>query len=360
MADIGKIDSRLAVPETLGRDDLKMYDVREAPFTLYGVTYSDGAYRRMPKDVAAKVSEGVYTLAEYTAGGRVAFMTDADTIAITCKRSDLWRMPHMALLGSAGFDLYVRGEDGRLRYCKSFLPTNAKEGYASLVSLGEYVIRGEKTMREFVIHFPLYCPITELLVGLPKNARLEKWNGYKRTKSMVFYGSSITQGGCASAPGNDYTGRLSRRFDTDYINLGFSGSCKAEKPMMEYLAGLDMSVFVYDYDHNAPSVGYLEATHYAGYRIIRDAHPDLPIILCTMPGYDRGDSVPAARCKVIKETYDRALSEGDKNIYLVDGSVVYAHFIADGCTVDGTHPNDLGFYRMAEAVGEKLSVIFGE
>ncbi len=352
MTDLGKIDSRLAVPTTLGRDDLHMYDVTEAPFSLYGVTFSEGRFRRMPKAVASAVSEGVENLSENTAGGRVCFATDADVIALSCKRPSLWRMPHMTLLGSAGFELDIRDEEGKIVYYGSFIPTNESAGYASLVKFAE------KKMREIVIHFPLYCPISEVLIGLPEGARLAKWNGYKHETPIVFYGSSITQGGCASTSGKDYASRISRRFDSNYLNLGFSGSAKGEDTMMDYLAGLSMSAFVYDYDYNAPTVEHLRETHYKGYRKIRDANLTLPIILASRPNFDCTYEKSNARRDVIRETYEKALAAGDGYIRFVDAEVHYPHFNAEDCTVDGTHPNDLGFYRMAKAIGDKLADFF--
>ncbi len=360
MANMDKIDERLAVKSAFGRDDIVWHDPTKAPFTLYGVTYEDGRYHRMPDEVAKTVSEGVFELARYTAGGRVAFMTDADAVAISCKRPGLWKMSHMPLLGSAGFDLHIRRADGKLVFYGSFVPPDKADGYESIINFPK------KEMREIVIHFPLYCAVTELSVGLPACTKLQAWNGYKRETPIVFYGSSITQGGCASKPSNDYVNRISRMFDTNYRNFGFSGSAKGERTMMQYLASLDMSMFVYDYDYNAPSLEHLRKTHYTGYRTIRDAHPDLPIIICTMPGYDRKDpspaypTVPMRRRNIILGTYARALAEGDRNIYFVDGKKEYPHFNEDDCTVDNVHPNDLGFYRMAGTIGEKIANIWGE
>ena len=118
MTDIGQIDKRLAVSTSFGRDDIVMHDPRQEPFTLYGVyyDYEKGVYRRMAEEIASTVNDGVKELSIHTAGGRVCFSTDADAIAISCRRPTLWRMPHMALIGSAGFDLYIRGEDGKLTY----------------------------------------------------------------------------------------------------------------------------------------------------------------------------------------------------------------------------------------------------
>lgn len=214
----------------------------------------------MPEHVAASVSDGVRELSAHTAGGRVCFTTDSEFVAISCRRPGLWLMPHMRLPApAASTSIHARADVSSI--IGTFMPDSGKrEGYDSILKFPT------KKTREILIHFPLYCGITSLSVGLAAGASLGGWSGYKREKPVVFYGSSITQGACANTPGNDYIGRLSRRFDFNYINLGFSGSAKGEQAMMDYIAGLDMSMFVYDYDHNAPDSEHLAATHYKGYQ----------------------------------------------------------------------------------------------
>ena len=209
-----------------------------------------------------------------------------------------------------------------------------------------------------MLQMPLYAKVESFYIGLSKGSTLEGWSeGYTREKPIVFYGSSITQGGCAATSGSDYASRISRRFDSDYINLGFSGSARGEDVMMDYIAGLDMGMFVYDYDHNSPSPEHLEKTHYKGYAKVRAAHPDVPIVMITRPDFiDKGEFV--ARRNVVAATYQRALDEGDKNVYFIDGQKEFATFIRDECTVDGCHPNDLGFYRMAEVLGTVIEEIW--
>lgn len=343
MTDITQFDKNFKVWSDLGRNDIVWHDANTEPFTLYGVFYDGECYRRMTDDVAKTVNDGVRELCKHTAGGRVCFSTDSDFVAITCKRPALWRMAHMTLVGSAGFDLYTRA-NGVLTHYGTFVPSNETHGYSSIVKFPT------KEKREILIHFPLYAGVTELSVGVAEGAALEKWGGYNREKPVVFYGSSITQGACASTPGGDYIGRVSRRFDTNYINLGFSGSAKGEDTMMEYIAGLDMSCFVYDYDQNVPDAAHLEKTHYAGYRKVRDAHPDMPIIMMSSPHYDKPMWEGSVRRDVIAASFARAKAEGDENVYFIDGKVTFPTFNADGCTVDTCHPNDLGFWRMSEAV----------
>ena len=354
MADISSIDKNLKIAESFGREDIVLYDAKEAPFSLYGVFYEDGLFRRMPKAVAQTVNEGVAELSGHTSGGRVCFSTNSECIALTCTRPSFWAMGHMARTGNGGFSLYER-MGGKWVYRATFVPPGTPSGFSSIVDLGE------KKERELMLQMPLYAPISSLYIGISNGSSLAEWRGgYARKKPIVFYGSSITQGGCASTPGGDYAGRVSRRFDSDYINLGFSGSAKGEKAMMQYIAGLDMSIFVYDYDYNAPDAEHLAKTHYAGYRTVREAKPELPIIMLSSPNYDKiGFNAPERR-DIIAASYERARAEGDENVYFIDGKVHFATFNADECTVDGCHPNDLGFTRMAEALISVIKQIWKE
>ena len=137
-------------------------------------------------------------------------------------------------------------------------------------------------------------------------------------------------------------------------NLGFSGNARGEDAMYDYIASLSMSAFVYDYDYNAPSTEHLEKTHERGFLKIREKHPELPVIFVTAPNDDMKNIQRRNNRAVIMKTYLNAVSRGDENVYFVDGKKYFSTFNADGCSVDGTHPNDLGFYRMAQAVIEKM------
>ena len=167
---------------------------------------------------------------------------------------------------------------------------------------------------------------------------------------VVVYGSSIVHGTAATRPGLIYTNMLSRRLGADVINLGFSGNAKAEIPMMEYVSGLCMSVFVYDYDHNAPTVEYLRDTHRRGYEIVRAAQPDLPVILISRPNVATNPHQAIERKDVIIDTFRFARENGDKNVYYIDGETFFLGKWEDECTMDGVHPNDLGFTLMADGI----------
>ena len=175
---------------------------------------------------------------------------------------------------------------------------------------------------------------------------------YRNELPIVYYGSSITQGACASHPGNAYENVISRELGLDFINLGLSGNGKGEDVMVEYLASLPMLAFVSDYDHNAHTWEHLANTHCKLYRTIREKHPDIPYLMITRPDdYSTHYDVTLSNRDVIMETFRYARERGDGNVYYLDGSEIFRGAHEDQCTVDGTHPNDFGFSLMADAIG---------
>ena len=351
MSDIAKLDKNFIVETKIEKENIKFYNVLEKPFKVYGVNHENGRFRRMPEAVAKTVSEGVYTLHTYTAGGRVRFKTNSSYIAIHYEGA-CGRMPHMAFTGSVGFDLYVLDEEGKEQYVNTFKPdVNSTQGFEGVIELWS------KKMREVTINFPTYSIVNNLYIGLENDAVVEEHRPYKIECPFVYYGSSITQGGCSSRPGTCYQPIISRRFDANFINLGWSGNGKGEKEIRDYMASLDMSLFVLDYDHNAPTAEHLEATHEPMYKAIREAHPDIPIIMLTRPHYSVTDE--DKRASVIKKTYENAKASGDDNVYYLNGRQLMAIAENEG-TVDNCHPTDLGFFSMAQAVGDIIEKILVE
>lgn len=349
MKKISDIDANFKIETNLKKEGIKFYDATEAPFKVYGVYKEDGKFRRMPQAVAEKVSAGVLYLHANTAGGRVRFKTDSPYVAISAKMFVDGISDHFAFTGSAGFDMYEKTEEGEV-YIKTFRPpVEMREGYESLVETGE------KKMREITINMPLYSEVHNLYIGLDENAKVEAPSPYINEKPVVYYGSSITQGGCASRPGNSYQAMISRRLNLDYINLGFSGNAKGEDEMIDYLKNLDMSMFVCDYDYNAPSSEHLENTHEKLFKAVRSLHPSIPVIFMTRPKFIPTED-DMVRRGIIKKTYDNAVKAGDKNVYYLDGNDLMALSQNNG-TVDGCHPNDLGFFSMAKAVGDVMEKI---
>ncbi len=350
MRDMSSIDSNFKVQTNFSKPDLKLYDVKQAPFSIHGVQFENGQFRRMPEAVAKSVSERVQVLHAHTAGGRVRFRTDSAYVTIHAKMPDVGKMPHFALSGSAGFDLYerVNGEEVfRLPFLPQFTITDSLDG---LHECGESGV-----MREFTINFPLYSAVSELYIGLQESAVVLPPTPYADRLPIVYYGSSITQGACASRPGRCYESIIERRLHIDYINLGFSGSAKGEDAMIDYLASLPMSVFVCDYDYNSDSAAHLADTHEKLVRAVRRQHPDVPIVMMTRPKL-RLTAEEQKRREVIETTFANAKAAGDTDVHLLTGDQLMAMAGPEG-TVEGVHPTDLGFASMALAVGDLLEKI---
>ena len=350
MKSITEVDSNFKIKTSIQQEGIRFFDPHTPPFRIHGVKYENGRYRRMPEAVAASVNDSIEYLHSNTAGGRVRFRTDSPYVAISARLANVCKMASFAMTGSASFDIYAKGEDG-VTYVNSFCPFfEMKDGYDSIIYLGS------SAMRDITVNFPLYTAVDSLYVGIDENAALLECTPYLDTPPIVYYGSSITQGGCASRPGNSYESLISRRFNRDFINLGFSGSAKAEREIAEYVKGLDMSVFVYDYDYNAPSVEYLRETHERMFKTVREAHPTTPVIMMSRPMYNP-DADALARLDVIRDTYNNAVAAGDRNVYLIDGRTLMA-LARDEGLVDACHPNDLGFASMAAAVIPVMEEIF--
>ena len=342
MSNISSIDKNFEIKTNIAKSDVRFHNVLSLPFRVDGVFYEDGKFRRMPRETARSVSPGVYALHANTAGGRIRFKTDSPYVARSVVMANVGKMPHFALCGSAGFDLYCDG-----KYFKSFIPPfDITDGYEGIIELGSCA------MREITVNMPLYSDVCEMYVGLAEGSQILAPTPYRTEKPVVFYGSSVTQGGCASRPGTCYQGFLSRALDCNYVNLGFSGSAYGEDAMADYIASLDMSAFVYDYDYNAPSIEHLEATHERMFKKIREANPSLPIIIITMPKSEL-NKTELLRFEIIKRTYENALGAGDENVYFIDGRTLLSLAPGD-CTVDSTHPTDLGFCSMASVIKKAL------
>lgn len=349
MVDITKIDKNFAVATKVERANLCYYDMEQEPFKIYGVKKENGKFRRLPEEVAAKVNDGVYSKHTNTAGGRVRFVTDSPFVSIHALIEDIPPYVHLPITGVAGLDLYA-ADEGVEKYIGTFMPPYGMVGgFESILDFPD------KKERVITINFPLYSSLTNLYIGLEEGASLKQAPAYTYEVPVVSYGSSITQGSAASRPGNCYQHFLTRQFDCDHWNLGFSGSAKAEDTIIDWIKQLEMSVFLYDYDHNAPNAAHLESTHEKMFKAIREAQPNLPIIIMSRPKYylNRDDK---KRLEIIRTTYLNAIAAGDKNVYFIDGPTLMGD-IKDNGTVDNCHPSDSGFVSMARAIAPVLGEI---
>ena len=354
--DIKNIDRNFEMSFTPPAD-VELFSVQNQPFSTHGVEFcaKDGLYRRLPQEVAESTSAGVARLAYHTSGGRIRFSTNSPYIIVRVEEPFEVPFSHMTVAGKCGVSIFANH-----RFVGTVMPS-----YEQIVSAdptrggsGTIVFDGIKYPYQMgdnaytvEIFLPLYSGVKSVHVGLKKGSVLASAPSYQHQKPVLFYGSSITQGGCASKPGDDYVGRICRALGVDVINLGFSGNAKGEATIAAYIAAQDPSVFVLDYDHNAPNAEHLQKTHHALYQTVRNAHPNTPIVLATMPTIEGYENRPAnaARRTEIFSTYERAKESGDKNVYLIDCYGCFGENERGECgTVDDCHPNSLGFLRMAQ------------
>lgn len=355
--EISKIDKNFATGEAVIPRGTKEVVLPSDNIGLYGIKYDEekGFFGRMDYETAEKVSYNVKVLSTTTAGGRARFSTDSKVFYLSVKYKYLAKMTNMPLSGSSGFSL-IDETDGVQKLVAAFRPKISDEtGFTA-----ETPLKGEG-VRDYVLYFPLYNDyITEVRLAFDKESVVTKGKKYDFDLPILYYGSSITQGGCCSRPDNCYQAYISKWHNADYINLGFSGSAKAESEMLEYLASIKSLIFVCDYDHNAPDVGFLKATHINVYNAYRKKNPDTPIIFMSKPDFDGDEAENLRRIKIIRRTYDIARKSGDKNVYFIDGRKLFGKKDRENCTSDGCHPNDLGFYRMAEELDKVIAKLLNK
>ena len=344
-----EVDKNLIVAEKIGKPDVKLYNVKEEPFSLYGFydPYGQELFRRLPAEVAEATSPGVARLAKGTPGGRVRFATDSSYIAIKAVMPVVGRGSHVPLAAYAGFDLYEDYDGfGESRFVKAFLPKyDLMGGYEQVIELGE------RRMRYFTINFPLTSNISELYVGIEENATLAEGLKYRNAKPIVIYGSSIVHGTGATRPGYVYSNILTRRLNMDVMNLGFGGNAKGEDAIVDYMRELPMCIFICDYDHNAPNPEHLKNTHLRMYQRFREVNPDTPYVIISRPNIATYTvSAPYERRDIIYDTLRYAKEQGDTRIWYIDGESFFLGANENDCTIDTVHPNDMGYSLMADGI----------
>ncbi len=304
---------------------------------------------RLPKELEGVVSEALWGVAKNTSGARLRFASDTAELGIAANYSPYERCPattNICGIGQNGMDLYGEG-----KFWANVWPQDAAE-------VAGYFFYGlPRQRREFAIYLPLYHQVEIEHLMFSDDAEIWPAAPFALPKPVVFYGTSLTQGGCASRAGMSYQGILGRALNLDFVNLGFSGLGKGEPVVAQAIAQLDAACFVLDYAQNNPTVEEFAAVYQPFLDILREAHPDTPIVMTTPIYYTSELFVPGerehheSRREVVRAAYRTQLSRGDKHIYILEGK----DYLSDGeGQVDGGHANDLGFFRMAEALAPVL------
>jgi hypothetical protein len=348
-----------AVDPDLARTDAEgtlWYDVNL--LEVEGRAWDDTAapFDRLPARAEGLVRDAVWNLSRHSAGMCVRFVTDATTLKATWTlTSGRLEMPHMPATGVSGLDLYVRDDAGHWRWLANGRPT----AQSNSLTLYSGIPEGA---REFRLYLPLYNGVSSVELGLPAGATLSQPPPYTpgQEKPIVFYGTSITQGGCASRPGTCHPAILGRRFDRPHVNLGFSGNGRMEMEVAELMAEIDAAVYVLDCLPNITADDVAARTEPV-VRLLRDKRPETPILLVEDRTYSdaflnrskrqRNDSSRAA----YRAAFERLKQAGVEFLYYLEGE----HLLGEDNegTVDSSHPTDLGFMRQADAFAEALRPI---
>jgi len=342
------------------KDGITWYKVNAVDMDLYGVDTNSGNDEalscRIPFEIASKVNNGVADMNGFGAGVRLRFGTDSTTISIRAEYGRQWEPTCMSLCAIHGFDLYKCQDDRTEIFRHMYRPAN--DGFDRKVLANDsYVVKKDTGLTYYTLNFPLYSEVTNLYIGLDEGSKFTRGMKYKNELPVVFYGSSITHGAAASRPGNIYEAFIAQKYNMNFVNLGFAGSARAEDTMTEYLASRKMCMFVSDYDFNAPNVEHLNNTHYKMYETIRAKNPDIPYVMISRPNFFHCVEEAVKRRDVVIASYKKALANGDKNVYFIDGETLLQGEYMESCTVEGTHPTDVGFMRMANVIGTKINEI---
>ncbi len=328
---------------------MKFYSFLDEPVKVFGIVDFEKKkkFQRLPDELIEKIPR-LGGLGIRTPGVRVAVRTNSAHITVRMKLTSVNPDQGIPIFGS--HSAYVFSGD---RQTSTYLGIIAPGGYG--ITEFEATYTKENVMEDVTVWLPRNPVISSVEIGVDDDAEVEAPTPYKYPKPVLFYGSSITEGGCPSVGFNAYTSLLSRKLDCDFYNFGFSANAKGDLNMAEYIASLDISVLVMDYDYNAPSAAFLKETHEPFFKYIRERRPDLPVVFLSRPAIvcSKDD---IARRDIVYETYKHAKDAGDENVWFVDGIEMFPDEDRQLCSVDTCHPNDHGFHLMAQ----KIAPVLGE
>ncbi|SNZ02010.1 SGNH/GDSL hydrolase family protein [Flagellimonas pacifica] len=339
--------------------------INDSKHVIEGQAWPNGVaeyYSRLPERVANTLSKGVYNLGRQSAGLMIRFNTNSAKITVryTVSRKGGFGMNHMPATGVSGVDLYTFDEHGKEIWCA------AERKFSDTIIYDYKNLGATKTFREYRLYLPLYNQITHLEVGVESKSDFD-FLPVREKKPIVVYGTSITQGACASRPGMAWTAQLGRALDLPLINLGFSGSGRLELPMIDLIAEIDAKVYILDCMPNLTQVtwenlgieneGAFKERVLKAVNRLRSKKGSIPILLVEHAGYsdeyvsgsqkDRFQKVN----KLQYQVYVQLKRQGVENLHYMKKEEIGLKM---DDTVDGVHPTDLGMWHYAQAYVSKL------
>lgn len=345
--------------------ELKYYDVRELGLPVLGKgfddcvrqndTISDGYFTRLPADLQGVVRKAVWDLGQNSAGLAIRFRTNSKCIGAEWRPLNNFGMSHMTPTGVRGLDLYAL-VDGEWLFVGAGQPNGKK-------SRNVFIRKMNGEMREYIMYLPLYDGVINLSIGIDSTAVIEKPHvadlvPSEKNLPIVFYGTSVTQGGCATRPGMAYPSIIERKLHRETVNLGFSGNGRMDKCLGDKIARIPASMYVIDCLANCTSQIVKDSTEHF-IRAIVEANPDVPVLMVSNYCYpyqylDAQFQIDTPEENAIwKEFAQKFRKEGYKNVRYIDayakGNMKKSPIGPDHeGTVDGVHMTDLGFLRFAD------------
>ena len=352
-ADIAKYDKNMAVEGIVVTNGLKWIDGRLLPIEGRAFDDTEHYYDRLPAGVTTNVNGGVRSMKHHTSGMSFRFTTDSRKLVFKwVPYNSGLSMDHMPSTGVSGIDVYrYDAAKRKWLYMRTGRITSANGGSLEM---------GWPPGMPCMVNLPLYNGVKSFSLGIETNASVSALGPRKSgiDKPVVFYGTSITHGGCCSRPGLSFVNIIGRDLDVPVVNLGFSGSGLMEFEMSEHLARIDASCYVLDCLWNMDIRGTprsVEANYEPFIRNLRAKRPDVPIVMAEQCDVYCGG--PNPKDKYIKALYDKLVAEGWKNlVYLPKDGMYTGDF--EG-TVDGCHPNDWGMMSLARAFGGAVRKALG-
>ena len=350
MSKTEELDPNMAIPDAEG--EWLWYAAQDVGIEGRGWVDPEHPFHRLPAKAEGVVPEPVWSLSTHSAGLHLRFVTDAPRIAARWNVTyESLAMDHMPATGVSGVDLYAKGDRGW-----AWLGTGRPKAFPeNQCLLAQDIPPG---VHELLLNLPLYNGVESLSIGIPPGCTLAR--APQAPKPVCFYGTSITQGGCASRPGMAHTSILARRLGRPAINLGFSGNGRMEPELAALLTELDVAAYVLDCLPNMTNE--MVAERVAPFvRTLRGTWPDTPIILVesvfrqSYLAAPENNAVILERNLILRDIYDELLAEGIGDLHYVSGEALLG---TDGeGTVDGVHPTDLGFCRFAEKLEPVLRAV---
>ena len=322
-------------------------------FLLEGTEIADSLkenrYDRLPASYKEIVRKPVWELSKSSAGLSIRFLSNTTSIHVKWTVLNDFKMNHMAETGIKGIDLYFKNK-GKWQYLNTARPQGINNEYLLINNMSS-------EMREFKMFLPLYDGVADIEVGIDSSSTIKK-AAKNRHKPIVFYGTSITQGGCASRPGMAHTNIISRKLDTDCINFGFSGNGRMEQAIAQLISESDPAFYVIECLPNMKDSAQIAERTIPLIKTIREQRPETTIILVENFLYEQSMLDREMETKIhklntaLKAEYNKMIARGFDHIFYINSE--NATGVDHEGTVDGVHFTDLGFIRYADFLIEKF------